>query len=211
MPWGLRRRGTSVAFMARDRLGALTLAAAYTILAACHEAGTVVPGRALPAALLSAQDLLVAALLLARPSVRTVSRQWSDRLVAAAALLVPFGLHAPGAAVTSFSAALEVAGLLLALLATATLGRHCGVLPAVRGLTTRGVYAVVRHPMYAAYMLLFIAYVAGEPSAHNATFAVAACALLVVRLRTEEAILGRHVDYQEYRQRVPWRLVPGCY
>jgi len=208
---GFNDAGTSVASMARDRFGALTLAAAYTILAACHEAGTAVPGRALPAALLSAQDLLVAALLLARPSVRTVSRQWSDRLVAAAALLVPFGLHAPGAAVTSFSAALEVAGLLLALLATATLGRHVGVLPAVRGLTTSGVYAVVRHPMYAAYMLLFIAYVAGEPSAHNATFAVAACALLVVRLRTEEAMLGRHVDYQEYRQRVPWRLVPGCY
>src|SRR5262249_37712285 len=79
-----------------------------------------------------AQNLLVAALLLARPSVRTVSRQWSDRLVAAAALLVPFGLHAPGDAVTSFSAALEVAGLLLALLATATLGRHVG-LPARGG------------------------------------------------------------------------------
>ena len=197
--------------MTRDRLGAVALAAAYMMLAACHEVGIAVPGRALPAALLSAQDLLVAALLLARPSVRTVSRQWSDRLVAAAALLVPFGLHAPGAAVTSFSAALEVAGLLLALLATATLGPHLGVLPAVRGVTTRGVYAVVRHPMYAAYMLLLIAYVAGEPSAHNATFAVAACALLVVRLRTEEAMLGRHVDYQEYRQRVPWRLVPGCY
>src|SRR5262249_10018178 len=101
MPWGLRRRGTSVASMARDRLGALTLAAAYTILAAWHQAGTVVPGGTLAAALLSPQDLLVAALLVARPSVRTVSRQWSDRLVAAAALLVPFGLHAPGAAVTS--------------------------------------------------------------------------------------------------------------
>src|SRR5262249_59753720 len=50
---------------------------------------------------LRAQDLLVGALPVARPSVRTVSRQWSDRLVAAAALLVPFDLHAPGAAVTS--------------------------------------------------------------------------------------------------------------
>src|SRR5215831_17707898 len=195
--------------MARDRLGAVTLAAAYTMLAACHAAGTAVPGRALPAALLGTQDLLVVALLLGRPSARTVSRQWSDRLVSAAALLVPLGLRAPAAPVESVATVLEVAGLLLTLLATATLGRHLGVLPAVRGLTTRGVYAVVRHPMYAAYMLLFIAYVAGEPSAHNATFAVAACALLVVRLRTEEAMLGRHVDYQEYRQRVPWRLVPG--
>jgi protein-S-isoprenylcysteine O-methyltransferase Ste14 len=197
--------------VARDRLGAVALAAAYTMLAACHAAGTEVPGRALPAALLGAQDLLVAAFLLARRSSCAVSRRWLDRLVAAGALLVPLGLHAPGMGVGNVSAALEIAGLLLALLATATLGRHLGVLPAVRGLTTRGVYAVVRHPMYAAYMLLFIAYVAGAPSAHNATFAVAACALLVVRLRTEETMLGRQVDYQEYCRRVPWRLVPGCY
>jgi protein-S-isoprenylcysteine O-methyltransferase Ste14 len=107
--------------------------------------------------------------------------------------------------------ALEAAGLLLALLATATLGRHLGLVPAVRGITTRGVYAVVRHPMYAAYMLLFVAYVAGEPTVHNITLAAAACTLLVVRLRAEEAVLERHVDYQAYCRRVPWRLVPGCY
>src|SRR5262249_56271093 len=106
----------------------------------------------------------------------------------------------------SVSAALGVAGLLLALVATATLGRNLGVLPAVRGLTTRGVYAVVRHPMYAAYMLLFIAYVAREPSARNTALAVAACALLVVRLLTEGALLGRHVDYQAHPPRGAWRL-----
>lgn len=197
--------------MARDRLGAVALAAAYATLAACRAAGVAVPGRALPVALLGVQELLVAALLLARRSSGAVSRRWSDRLVAGAALLVPLGLHVPGGALASVSAVLEVAGLLLALLATATLGRHLGVLPAVRGLTTRGVYAVVRHPMYAAYMLLFLAYVAGEPSAQNVTCAAAAGALLVVRLRAEEAMLGRRVDYQAYRQRVPWRLVPGCY
>ena len=197
--------------MARDRFGAVALAAAYTTLAACHAAGMAAPGRALPAALLGAQDLLVVALLLVRRPSRTVSRRWSDRLIAAAALLVPLGLDAPRVAAGSVSAVLEIAGLLLALLATATLGRHLGVLPAMRGLTTQGVYAVVRHPMYAAYMLLFIAYVAGAPSVLNATVAVAACALLVVRLRIEETMLGRQADYQEYRRRVPWRLVPGCY
>ncbi len=202
---------TRFGHMARDRLAAVALAAAYTTLAVGRVAGTAVPGRALPTALLAAQELLVAGLLLARRSSRAESLRRSDRLVAAAALLVPLGLHAPGYDVANVSPALELAGLLLALLATATLGRHLGVLPAVRGITTRGAYAVVRHPMYAAYMLLFVAYVAGEPSAHNATLAIAACALLVVRLRTEEAVLGRYVDYQAYTRRVPWRLVPGCY
>jgi protein-S-isoprenylcysteine O-methyltransferase Ste14 len=202
---------TQVGPVARDRLAAVALAAAYTTLAVCRVAGTAVAGRALATALLTAQELLVAALLLARRSSRAVSPRLSDRLVAAAALFVPLGLHAPGAAATGFAAALEAAGLLLALLATATLGRHLGLLPAVRGITTRGVYAMVRHPMYAAYMMLFVAYVAGEPSPHNATLAVAACALLVVRLRAEEAVLGRHIDYQAYCRRVPWRLVPGCY
>jgi protein-S-isoprenylcysteine O-methyltransferase Ste14 len=197
--------------VARDRLGAVVLAAAYTTLAVCHAAGMAAPGRALPAALLGAQDLLVAALLLARHSSRVVSRRWSDRLIAAAALLVPLGLHAPGSDVGHVPAMLEVAGLLLALLASATLGRNLGILPAVRGLTTNGVYAVVRHPMYGAYILLFIAYVAGEPSVFNATVAGAACALLLVRLRIEETMLGRQVDYQVYCRRVPWRLVPGCY
>src|SRR5262249_26321031 len=121
------------------------------------------------------------------------------------------GLHAPGATAVSVAGALELAGLLLALLASATLGRHLGVVPAVRGLTTRGVYAVVRHPMYAAYILLFVAYVTGAPSVLNATVAVAACALLVVRLRAEETMLGRQAEYQEYCRRVPWRLLPGCY
>ena len=131
------------------------------------------PGARVAAALLAAQELLVAALLLAAALAGAVSRRRSDRLVAGAALLVPLGLRAPGAAWRAFPLVLEAAGLLLALLATASLGRHLGVLPAVRGITTRGVYAVVRHPMYAAYMLLFVAYVAGEPSVHNVTLAAA--------------------------------------
>jgi len=196
---------------AHDRLAAAALAAAYATLAVCHVAGMAAPGRAVATALLAAQEILVATLLLVRHAPSAVSPRRSDRLVAAAALLVPLGLRTPDAAPASVALALEAAGLLLALLATASLGRHLGLLPAVRGITTRGAYAVVRHPMYAAYMLLFVAYVAGEPSMYNVTLAGAAGALLVIRLRAEEAVLERHVDYQAYCRRVPWRLVPGCY
>jgi len=198
-------------WLARDRLAAAALAAAYGTLALCHIAGTAASGRTMAAALLAAQELLVAALLLVRRPSRAVSRRGIDRLTAAAALLVPLGLHAPGAAAAGVSTALEAAGLLLALVATATLGRHLGLVPAVRGITTRGVYAVVRHPMYAAYLLLLAAYVAGEPSPRNGTLALVACVLLVLRLRAEEALLEGDADYQAYRRRVPWRLVPGWY
>jgi protein-S-isoprenylcysteine O-methyltransferase Ste14 len=197
--------------VAHDRLAAAALAAAYATLAVCHMVGTGAPGRAVAVALLAAQEILVAALLLVRRAPCDVSPRRSDRLVVAAALLLPLGLRTPGAAPAGVSLVLEAAGLLLALVATASLGRHLGLLPAVRGVTTRGAYAVVRHPMYAAYMLLLAAYVAGEPSMHNVTLAGAACVLMVVRLRAEEAILERHVDYQAYCRRVPWRLVPGCY
>jgi protein-S-isoprenylcysteine O-methyltransferase Ste14 len=197
--------------VSQDRLAAVALAAAYATLAVCHAGSATLPGRAVVTWLLVAQDVLLAALLLVRRSSRGVSTRRSDRLVAVAALVLPLGLQAPGASAGSVLAILETAGLILALLATATLGRHLGVLPAMRGITTRGVYAVVRHPMYAAYLLLFAAYVAGAPTPRNAGIGLVTTALLVARLRAEEAVLRQHLDYQEYCRRVRWRLVPGCY
>jgi protein-S-isoprenylcysteine O-methyltransferase Ste14 len=197
--------------VSQDRLAAVALAAAYATLAVCHAGSATLPGRAVVTWLLVAQDVLLAALLLVRRSSRGVSTRRSDRLVAVAALVLPLGLQAPGASAGSVLAILETAGLVLALLATATLGRHLGVLPAMRGITTRGVYAVVRHPMYAAYLLLFAAYVAGAPTPRNASIGLLTTALLVARLRAEEAVLRQHLDYQEYCRRVRWRLVPGCY
>jgi protein-S-isoprenylcysteine O-methyltransferase Ste14 len=197
--------------VSQDRLAAVALAAAYATLAVCHAGSATLPGRAVVTWLLVAQDVLLAALLLVRRSSRGVSTRRSDRLVAVAALVLPLGLQAPGASAGSVLAILETAGLVLALLATATLGRHLGVLPAMRGITTRGVYAVVRHPMYAAYLLLFAAYVAGAPTPRNASIGLVTTALLVARLRAEEAVLRQHLDYQEYCRRVRWRLVPGCY
>jgi protein-S-isoprenylcysteine O-methyltransferase Ste14 len=212
-PPGEHRRGLAVLAgpPARERLAATALAAVYVLLAVSHAAATTLPGRAFPASLLAAQDVLIATLLLARRSSRAASSRRGDRVIAVAALVLPLGLHPPGGVPAGIPAALEIVGLLLALLATATLGRHLGVLPAVRGITTRGVYAVVRHPMYAAYLLLFAAYVVGAPTPRNACLALAASVLLVVRLRAEEAVLGRYVDYRAYCRRVPWRLVPGCY
>lgn len=72
-----------------------------------------------------------------------------------------------------------------------------------------GLYGIVRHPMYAATVLLFLAMplVLGSPFAF--LIMLAYLPLLVVRVRNEERVLEEQLDgYQRYEQKVAWRLIP---
>jgi protein-S-isoprenylcysteine O-methyltransferase Ste14 len=75
-----------------------------------------------------------------------------------------------------------------------------------------GPYAVVRHPMYSASLLLY----AGAPLALGSywalTLTLVVTAGIVVRLLHEERYLDANLPgYPAYRQRVRWRLVPGLW
>lgn len=72
-----------------------------------------------------------------------------------------------------------------------------------------GLYGIVRHPMYAATILLFLSIplVLGSWSA----FVLFLCYPFVIvrRIRNEEAVLRAELDgYYDYQQRVRWRLIP---
>ncbi|WP_257168618.1 isoprenylcysteine carboxylmethyltransferase family protein [Bradyrhizobium sp. SRS-191] len=72
-----------------------------------------------------------------------------------------------------------------------------------------GPYAVVRHPMYAAALVLL----AGIPIALGSWWAllliVAILPILIWRLLHEEIVLAAHLSgYTEYQARVRWRLLP---
>ena len=74
---------------------------------------------------------------------------------------------------------------------------------------TTGPYAVVRHPMYAATLLLFLA----TPVALGSWWALLPGILLIpmfgLRIRGEEAVLLRDLpDYADYRRKVRYRIVP---
>lgn len=72
-----------------------------------------------------------------------------------------------------------------------------------------GLYGVVRHPMYAVTIELFmmIPLILGSWWALMA-FAVYPVAI-VIRLKDEEALLTRELPgYAEYKQKVKWRLIP---
>ena len=75
-----------------------------------------------------------------------------------------------------------------------------------------GLYGVVRHPMYAATVLLFLSMplVLGSPL----SFAVMLLYLPLIakRIRNEEAVLEQGLaGYREYKQRVKYRLIPGIW
>ena len=75
-----------------------------------------------------------------------------------------------------------------------------------------GPYALVRHPMYLGALPIFF----GMPFALATHWAVPLYLLfipfLVLRIRTEEAMLRRDLPgYDEYMQKVRWRLIPGMW
>ena len=84
-------------------------------------------------------------------------------------------------------------------------------MPANRGVKTRGLYRVVRHPIYAGYTLTHIGFLLGFPSPQNALLYAGIFAIEVTRLMREEAVLNRDPAYVDYVARVRYRLLPGVF
>jgi len=107
--------------------------------------------------------------------------------------------------------ALQLIGLVAAIVALLALGRSFGFVAADRGLVTRGPYAVIRHPIYAAYVVIQAGYLLQTISVRNALVLAGATACNIGRACAEERALAADPGYERYRQRVRWRLVPGLW
>lgn len=169
--------------------------------------------RLIGAAFFVEQAWFVAAFLVRRPP-RAVGRHLGNWLLVAGGtfgglLFRPDGDH-PQWGVTA-GLWLQVLGLALALTSLAALGRSFGFVAADRGLVTRGPYAVVRHPLYAAYFLIQTGYLLQTISVRNALVLTLATCCNVGRLVAEERVLTRSCVYQAYRGRVRWRILPGIW
>lgn len=106
---------------------------------------------------------------------------------------------------------LQLAGALAAACSLGVLGRSFGLIPANRGVRTRGPYGFVRHPLYASYVLADAGYVLENPSSWNLAVLVAVLVFQLIRIHAEEACLRADESYVSYCTRVPYRLVPGLW
>jgi len=72
-----------------------------------------------------------------------------------------------------------------------------------------GLYGIVRHPMYSATLLLFLAMPLVLGSVCALVVFLAYPFLLIKRIRHEEALLERELEgYTRYMQKVKYRLIP---
>jgi protein-S-isoprenylcysteine O-methyltransferase Ste14 len=168
----------------------------------------------LQAALLVISESLGVFLILTRRSATTASTRPIDWILSLMAVNAPF-LVVPAAASTlmplQIATTLMLAGMMVQISAKTALWRSFGLIPANRGIKTKGPYRFVRHPMYAGYTLTHIGFLLGFPSLQNALLYFTAFLIEVARLFREESILKQDPLYREYAARVRYRLVPGVF
>jgi protein-S-isoprenylcysteine O-methyltransferase Ste14 len=156
---------------------------------------------------------VVVAYLVRRPA-REVSRRLGDWLLAfggtfGGVLLRPVGLHPHWG--VNIGLGVQLVGILICITAFLTLGRSFGFAAADRGLVTRGPYAVVRHPIYASYLLVLSGYLLQSISVWNALVIVFVTACNVGRALVEDRLLASSEQYDAYRSHVRWSLLPGVW
>jgi protein-S-isoprenylcysteine O-methyltransferase Ste14 len=158
------------------------------------------------------QEIAVVAVALGRRRPLAVSRRPSDWIAAAVGSYVVLLLRPEGAApavLAVMGTLLQVLGAAMAAVCILQLGRNFGVVAANRGLTSHGAYAIVRHPLYAAYLTATIGYLIAAPTAWNLWVVVTAITFQLRRIFAEEAVLAATEEYRVYARIVRWRLIPG--
>jgi protein-S-isoprenylcysteine O-methyltransferase Ste14 len=156
------------------------------------------------------QTWFAIAFLTRRPP-RTVSHRIESWLLAAGGtfgglLLRPNASHPQWGVQAGFG--LQLAGLVIVIVSLLALGRSFGFVAADRGLKTRGPYAVVRHPVYASYLLIQAGYVLQSVSVRNIAIFAFVSACNIGRALAEERLLADSVAYRTYQEHVKWRLIP---
>jgi len=99
----------------------------------------------------------------------------------------------------------------LSLISLLSLGRKFGIRPALRGLSTRGAYRLVRHPIYLAYALADVGYNLQEWNFGTLLLVMTGWASLLYRIHAEERILSHDAGWDPYIARVPYRILPGLW
>ena len=183
-------------------------AMACSLLTSWQESGNIV------SLVLLLSESSVVVFVVIRRYTSDVSVQPLDWLIALLGTTAPLLVRPTGGeplVPLSVCAPLMLAGMVLQVAAKFALSRSFGVVAANRGVKIGGPYRLVRHPMYAGYVMTQIAFLLTNPSAWNAAVYGFALACQIGRILAEERVLVRDPSYRAFAAAVPYRLVPRVF
>lgn len=162
--------------------------------------------------LLIVSESIVVFMTLIRKSAAHISNRFSEWSIAFAGAISPLLVTNSGELwMPKFGVVLLLWGLAIHLGAKLSLFRSFGIVPANRGIKVKGLYAFVRHPMYAGYFLSHVGFFIAAPSWWNFIVYICCWGFMLVRIFAEENLLLRSPEYQAYTNRVPYRVIPGIF
>jgi protein-S-isoprenylcysteine O-methyltransferase Ste14 len=157
--------------------------------------------------------LLILTMVARRSPVRVTMNPWFWLLAFVATYWVTLAAiaAAPGTQLVPrwVSVGLSWLGLAIMAYARLSLGRNIGFVPAQRQLVMTGAYGVVRHPIYTAAFVNYVALVLLHGSRGNLVLVALGVLWFVVKSFVEERFLAQDPEYAAYMQRVRWRWIPG--
>lgn len=156
-------------------------------------------------------ETIQAGFFLFRSMPKSISLDPFDWMVAIGGTFAPLFLRPDGEVLWSSASLLVFMGLSIQFFALLSLNRSFAIIPSTRAVKTAGLYAFVRHPMYASYLFSFSGYILSSASVPNAVLLTLALSFMFLRIEREEAHLIHSPEYAEYMKHVRYRLVPFVY
>ena len=111
----------------------------------------------------------------------------------------------------SIGVLLQMSGIAWQLFAKVSLRRSFGVLPANRGVVSRGAYRFIRHPMYLGYFVTDLGFLLTNFTVYNLSVLIVQMSCQVGRILQEERMLSGDERYRHYRDQVRFRLIPKVF
>ena len=184
------------------------------LLLVSRVAGSVAGGAsAFNLLLVASEGIVVVLVMLRRPATELSMRplDWFLAFGATAGPLLVRPGHVTAWGPPAFAASLMVTGIVFQIACKLTLRRSFGLAPANRGLIVAGPYKLVRHPIYASYLINQTGFLLLNPTAWNAGILAASLVLQIFRIAAEERLLAHDEGHAAFRKTTPYRLLPGLY
>ncbi|MGJ0507913.1 MAG: methyltransferase family protein [Methylocystis sp.] len=196
-----------------DQLERYAFLVAYSVFAIQLVGAFIIEGRLTQLLYLMDQSVVLSFFIFRRPT-EEISLQRGDWLAGVIGTLLPLliGPVSTDSAIAPLTATICLGlGISLHLSAKLALGTSIGVIAANRGLKTGGPYRIIRHPMYAGYMVAQLGILLAGPNMRNCVVVVLCWIFFIWRISAEEKLLSRDENYVRFQRRTRARLFPGIY